>query len=208
MRQINREFILKEKDMKNNKKLRNSVMTAHGCYNNLNNFKYYLASYWHKNYRGFIVTKKQIKQAKEIYKKQQKETLKKYKNVLLFEGAGMEDASSVENTDINNPRIRTCLINNKGFKIYLELSYSHYEKKPGSILVDHCINETEREQTQDCNKTNYKKLEGRKTIKYNKKSILEFVNNNLDCSFESIHIENYDIGGVVFKKAICESPNQ
>jgi|LSQX01.3.fsa_nt_gb hypothetical protein len=113
----------------------------------------------------------------------------KGKRVLYFEGAGWEGADSSKNT-IGNCRIRTAFTNNKGEKIYLEMGASTvYNKKTVvkyGLCVDHLFNITGDDQ--DINKNfipiDYQDL--RENYSYTTEDITRWINENLDCDFDTI----------------------
>ena len=107
---------------------------------------------------------------------------------LFFEGAGC-----VPRGDVENCRIRTAFTNDDGKKIYLELSGMEVTKHTPDRLknfqnvgfVDHCHYITDEKPNDDCNK--YKlTIERRTHFEYSKQGILDFVNSQLDCSFDQI----------------------
>lgn len=109
---------------------------------------------------------------------------KEQDKVLYFEGAGC-----VPRGDVENCRIRTSFVNDEGVQIYLELSGFEVGKRSGekfkglinASTIDYCY-----EVTADGEK--YRADIGFKSFEYSKASILEFVNENLHCSFTEIKI--------------------
>ena len=108
--------------------------------------------------------------------------------ILFFEGAGC-----VPRGDVENCRIRTAFTNDKGVRIYLELSGMEVTKHTADRLkcytnvafVDHChyINGGKYDYediVRDC--------ERKVNFEYTKQEILNFVNNRLHCSFEQVII--------------------
>lgn len=117
---------------------------------------------------------------------------------LYFEGAGWADADTSKSTNVGNCRIRTAFINNKGRKIYLELtSYtkSKYDVKNkrypeyeiGHVLgfVDYCFY-IDTESKDPCNNCVIRKVERNIKFNYTKEDIIKMINKNLDCSFDNI----------------------
>ncbi len=102
--------------------------------------------------------------------------------VLFFEGAGC-----VPRGDVENCRIRTAFVNDSGEKIYLELSgFEPHKHTPNNLkcyaniaFVDYCYILEYGEE-----KCRFDIV--RKNFEYSKKSILDFVNECLNCSFESL----------------------
>jgi len=127
---------------------------------------------------------------------------------LIFEGAGWENASSA--SDIGNCRIRTRIKNNAGEIIYLEMSgrekskYGKHEMDwPDFVGFVHYCHEGH-----DCNETKsrYRKLSLHTRINWQAKYLLEWVNFNLNCSFDSLRVVND--GSIQVhdtKEPLCES---
>ena len=127
---------------------------------------------------------------------------------LIFEGAGWEKASSA--SDIGNCRIRTRIKNNDGEIIYLEMmgrkksEWSTYGRKKNWSdfvgFVFHCHT------GYDSNKMNqYCKLEIGTIISWDAKTLIEWVNKNLNCSFNSLRVENDGVQVHNTKLPLCES---
>lgn len=128
-------------------------------------------------------------------------------NTLIFEGAGWDKCDSC--TDIGNCRIRTRIKNNDGEIIYLEMhgrAKSKYGKNemnwPDFVgFVSHCHIDDN-----DCSK--YRKFELGTRINWQAKYLLEWVNENLNCSFDSLSVIND--GSVEVHETespLCESIN-
>lgn len=131
------------------------------------------------------------------------------KKVLYFEGAGWADADSSKKTNVGNCRIRTAFTNNNNQKIYLELmSYEKilndvkkYPRFPeyevGEVIgfIDSCHIITNDELHDDENDANLR-IEHRNmtNIKYSLESILKYVNETCNCSFDEVKTLN-DLGG-------------
>ena len=123
---------------------------------------------------------------------------------LVFEGVGWERASS--SSDVGNCRIRTRIKNNDGVFVYLEINgfeRSKYDKpqRPFEITgyVMHCY-------SQDCNeRSEWRKLEHAR-FNYTASALIEFVNQNLNCSFNALRVVND--GSVLVHETwqpLCES---
>jgi len=101
---------------------------------------------------------------------------------LVFEGAGWPGA---EHNGVGNCRIRTRLKNKDGRVIYLEIS-GHITNCKGYSYIDHCFDQKDE-------RTNYTKdlscWQGPR-FTYNKKKILDFVNEILNCDFDSMEVRN------------------
>jgi len=102
------------------------------------------------------------------------------KRVLVLEGAGWAEADSSKATDLTNCRIRTRFLNNEGKAIYFEANM-HNEQLLGSAVHSFSSNCNEHSEWRN---NEYKKFD------YTKEGLLEFINNNYDCSFESVEVVN------------------
>lgn len=113
-----------------------------------------------------------------------KEDAEKAVKVLYFEGAGC-----VERGDVENCRIRTAFVNDEGKRFYLELwgievtknSPERYKAFENAGVVDYCYILSGDDETICFD------IEQR-TFEYSKQGILEFVNDNLHCSFDEIKV--------------------
>ena len=120
--------------------------------------------------------------------------------VLYFEGAGWSEADTSINT-IGNCRVRTSFINNEGKQIYLEMGtgfiYNEKSKKEIEryyLHIDHVFYITG--DNDDCNKNQikYDWKNSKDNYSYSKEDITRWVNNNLNCSFDTIEVLP-DLGG-------------
>lgn len=118
---------------------------------------------------------------------------------LLFEGVGWADADISKATDVGNCRIRTRLRNNVGRVIYLEILCCHFENKNimpkwmGSYNYGAIIDSIfYYDAWWDRNRNLSRDLQALTDIhfEYNKANILKFVNDNLNCSFDNIEVDN------------------
>jgi hypothetical protein len=122
---------------------------------------------------------------------------------LVFEGAGWDKCDSA--TDIGNCRIRTRIRNNAGEVIYLEMmgrESNFRERHEGAAdfigFVQHChINDNDT--------SKYRKFENGTRIKWDAKTLLEWVNKNLNCSFISLDVQNNGVRVHDTKLPLCES---
>jgi len=105
---------------------------------------------------------------------------------LIFEGAGWADADNSKSTDLGNCRIRATFENTKKAGIYLEMS-CHSEEWHISHLF--------KTRDQKTNHTPEFKHLQRIKREYSKKSLLNFVNEELECSFDNIEVDNSDFDG-------------
>ncbi len=128
-------------------------------------------------------------------------------NILIFEGAGWDKCDSA--TDIGNCRIRPRIQNNKNEIIYLEMMGR--EKQSGKREMDwpkfvgfvsHCFMGEESN-----NVSKYRKFEVGERIVWNARSVLAWVNKNLDCSFSSLSVENDGVRVHDTKLPLCVSNN-
>ncbi len=123
---------------------------------------------------------------------------------LIFEGAGWDKCDSC--TDIGNCRIRTRIKNNDGEIIYLEMMGRERSERglyemdwPKFVgFVSHC-----HIKDNDCSK--YRKFETGTRISWDAKTLLEWVNKNLNCSFTSLRVENDGVRVHGTNKPLCES---
>lgn len=119
--------------------------------------------------------------------------------VLYFEGAGMDFYSKeqTKHSDIGNFRIRTSFLNNFGQQIYLEIMNGYVYDKKGknierfSMHIDFCfeVPEDKEEEIQ------YHKIYNRnkdhlqtREYDYTKHDITKWINDNLNCSFDTIQV--------------------
>jgi hypothetical protein len=189
----------KLQDIYTDKKFRNQVAYAHGCYSAFPNSKFkYKQTCSHPD--RWIVTEEQIALALKELERSQAETAERYKNSLLFVGMGMTYETE---TDIGNYRIRTEFLNKDGHQFFVEFG----------TAVDHeytrCDFSIDRE-GKGGDVYNYAGLErAAKTehsiCRYTPDNILNLVNKTFGCNFTEIFIDNYDLScdGVM-----CESPKK
>lgn len=121
---------------------------------------------------------------------------------LYFEGAGWPETEKKYGL---NCRIRTALTNDKGRKIYLELMAGKKDKKRMKeyefagipdiyTIVDSCHYITDDYKVDDCNVSrirgeNDEELEHNfNWMPYTLDNILNFINVNLDCSFDKVEV--------------------
>lgn len=108
---------------------------------------------------------------------------------LIFEGAGWDKCDSA--TDIGNCRIRTRIKNNNNEIIYLEMmgraksKYGRHEMNwPDFVgFVSHC-------HIKENDSSKYRKLEIGTRIAWSAAILLDWVNKELNCSFDSLRVEN------------------
>lgn len=116
--------------------------------------------------------------------------------VLYFEGAGMNTYEAGE--DVGNYRIRTAFINNEGQEIYLELGGTKFDNKNRNgwyWRVDHVFNlSISKDENESRINVNKGMFEG-----YTKENITNWVNDNLNCNFETMEVlddmEGYRVHG-------------
>ena len=133
---------------------------------------------------------------------------------LIFDGAGWAEADTSKGTDVTNCRIRTRLRNNIGRVIYLEMGCCHYDSKTKYIPkyaeglnyathIDHLFyTDSKWDSKRNCSR----ELSPLTTVKfeYNKENVLNFVNNSLNCSFDSIEVVNDGLNIHATKEPICD----
>ncbi len=109
---------------------------------------------------------------------------------LYFEGAGWADCDTSKATDMGNCRVRTAFTDDKGRKIYLEMSSNEVTKNSSPLVknlkyacwVTDCFYITgDRD---DCS-NNRIHNRNEKTFEYNRENVLQFVN-SLGCSFTQV----------------------
>lgn len=127
---------------------------------------------------------------------------------LYLEGAGCEGTDKGE---IPNCRIRTAFTNNEGKKIYLEIlgiektmddlkkykRYEGYEVGEAIGFIDSCHYITDDPMIDDCNNSRLE-CERKGNISYSYNGILNFINENCNCSFDNIEVLGWMSGYRVF----------
>jgi hypothetical protein len=179
-----------------NEEFRNDVAYAHCCsYQGQDEF-YGTCSYPLK----WVVTPERKEIALKEIERKKGIVLKDNINKLFFEGAGCVAIDKVENC-----RIRTRLKNNNGELIYLEIigstphEYTPDHLKAYSAIghIDFCHLSADREEK--CIKP------GNIHFEYTKENILKWVNDNLNCSFTEIVIDNNNIHVFENESPLCIS---
>lgn len=97
--------------------------------------------------------------------------------VLIFEGAGVPNSHE----EVGNCRLRTCFINLDGDTFYLEMLNRRLDD---TAYIDFIYKENKTKSR------NQEALDSRCHIKYTKQSILDMVNRNYRCNFDSILIDD------------------
>lgn len=117
---------------------------------------------------------------------------------LIFEGAGWPKA---ESADVGNCRIRTRIKTNDGRIVYLEMGCTPNFRNSGFgfNLIPHVSHCHTRENGNDP----LRKFEGCLPFEYNKKNILKWVNDNLNCSFTDLEVDNENIEVHATKEPLC-----
>lgn len=110
--------------------------------------------------------------------------------ILTFEGAGWSEA---ESNNVGNCRVRTWLRNDKGIKIYLELTGTEVGKYHGKYYRDNFkwlghISHIFKEEYEETNHD--PELSKLKDIEYTTQDILKLVNDSLNCSFQGMQVLN------------------
>jgi len=137
--------------------------------------------------------------------------------VLYFEGAGCENTCR---GDISNCRIRTAFTNNEGKKIYLEIQgiektkddFKKYHRFNNYVIGEaigfidsyHYITNDSKIDDENNSRLEY---ERNVNISYSYKGILKFVNENCNCSFDSIEVLGWLAGYRVFADTTKETYN-
>jgi hypothetical protein len=119
---------------------------------------------------------------------------------LYFEGAGMNFyGEQPDHIDVGNFRIRTSFKNLDGKQIYLEMGNGHRhdltKKKPKIITkwalhIDFVHEVTSDPKIDDCNKSRiaYDRKHTNDNYMYTKADITRWVNENLNCDFDTIEV--------------------
>ena len=187
----------KFKEINKDEELRNAVAFAHSCYDDKDNFLHKKALMYPISYK---VTQEQIKKAKELRDKKQIEVLRENKNNLLFVGMGTEFQPTIKG-GLSNHRIRTRFLNSDGIDCFIEVGTGRED----NLRIDHALFNPNNET--DENKYNNHNLLETKTpaLKYTYENVLKLVNQNFNCKFKKLIVDNYNIScdGV-----ICESPKE
>lgn len=128
-------------------------------------------------------------------------------NVLYFEGAGMDFYSNeqTDHSNVGNFRIRTAFKNNEGVEYYIELGntirYDFTKKKPKVISnfalgIDHLFKLEDRNK-EELKMGGYEIKKDHNAIKqldYTKKDIVKWINENLNCSFDTMQVLDFMYG--------------
>ena len=120
------------------------------------------------------------------------------KDILLFEGAGMDIYE--EGSDVGNYRIRTAFIDGNGNKIYLELGGNLQNCKTSKRFgwythIDYCFN------LSVSTDENISRIKLKNTFfkGYSKKDLTNYINENFNCKFDTIEVldwmEGYRVHG-------------
>lgn len=122
-------------------------------------------------------------------------------NVLYFEGAGW-DYEVNEESDVCNYRIRTVFTNNEGEQIYIELGRANRptgknRKKDfeWALRIDHLFNLADRANDGYEMDKDYKEI---RELNYTKADIVNWINKNLNCNFDTIQVLDMFYGYRVF----------
>lgn len=116
--------------------------------------------------------------------------------ILIFEGAGW---SCANHNGVGNCRIRTRIKNNDGRIIYLELG--GHENNDFKGRVDYCFDVVDERTSHTKDLSYIKSL----YFPYTKEGILKLVNENLNCSFSSVVVDNDNIRVHETKEPLCSS---
>lgn len=107
---------------------------------------------------------------------------------LIFEGAGWAGADSSKATNVGNCRIRTKLRNRAGRVIYLELGQT-FVSDP-QIYIDFCFYADSEWDSRRSISNGMPSRPSSIHSKYSKEGIIAFVNETLDCDFDSMEVIN------------------
>ena len=118
-------------------------------------------------------------------------------NVLYFEGAGMNFyGEAMKHSDVGNFRIRTSFFNNEGVQYYIEMGKCPRYNNKHKVISDYALRIDHLFKVEDRNKEELR--HGSYEIKtdhialreldYCKHDITEWINENLNCSFDTIEV--------------------
>lgn len=162
----------------------------------------------------YIVTDEQIKEAQAERERAKKRTIETNKGNLLFTGMGMVYEPRFDG-DICNHRIRAEFSNAHGRRFFLEIGTAYYTRNCESFRVDHAIDRTRQQELNDAIDKqgefyNYRGLEVKRPmdrhamlLRYDHDTVLKFVNDNFNCHFKAVVIDNYNVST---DDVISESP--
>lgn len=200
-----------------NEELRNAVAFAHGCNDKYGKHLHYKALMCPVEY---IVTEKQIQEAKNEYERAKKEKVKNLKaGQLIFVGMGSSFAPRFDG-DLCNHRIRTEFKNKEGRRFFIEVGTGKY----GYMRCDHSVDRDMEYQYNDNFRDlsekmkpvkkyslewqllhedrkkwlkqpyyNYAWLEHKDLGKYTKENLLKIINETFGCSYTSIEVDNHTL---------------
>jgi len=131
---------------------------------------------------------------------------------LVFEGAGWDGAEVSTKSGVGNCRIRTRIRNIEGRLIYLELGGTQFSGKhiptyaKGLNYASHIDHVFYDDSKWDSKRNSSGALSHIRNIhfEYNKSSILNFVNKNLNCSFNDIEIINKGLHVHDTEEPLCD----
>ena len=212
-----------------NPEFRNEVAYAHQCCDKDGKFKHYSTCSYPVRY---IVTKAQINEAKgliEFDKKARQNFIKHNPEVLVFVGMGCTYAPRFEG-DLCNHRIRTEFKNMEGHSYFIEVGTGRGQEMRVDHSIDRDL-EIEHDSnlerlSKEMEKVKYRSTEWFKLHEakerwwkqpynnfanlergaygdYTKKNLLRIINNNFNCAFEEIEVDNFTLTTDDF---VCESP--
>lgn len=149
----------------------------------------------------YYVTEEQVAQAQEEVKAAKVRAIEANKGKLLFVGMGMTYEPKYEG-DPGNHRIRTEFQNPNGRRFFIELGTGAINKdhsQSDRMRIDYAIDRTRQDELKDAHDKqsqfyNYKGLEMRKNFsRYHVREILKLVNDNFDCNFSEMVVDNYNL---------------
>lgn len=208
------------------KKLRNQIAYAHGCYDSNTNFKYLKTCSYPIEY---TVTQAQKDLALQEIERDKVEILSNLGNKLVFVGMGCDYKERYEG-DVCNHRIRTEIQNTNGRNFFIEVGTWGSELTSIQHVIDRDLEieyEIKRSEYYDLIKSNggfslnmnkdselwqqyqhYQKQpyywhkkevwEGLK-IKYTFENVINLVNMLFDCNFDTMEVDNYTLRTEFYK---------
>lgn len=189
-----------------NEKFRNAVARAYKCYDQYHHFLYRFVL---NKFNKYIVTDEQITEAKMELQRAKAEVYRKHGNDLLFVCMGCDYKPRYEG-DPCNYRILTEFTNRFGHRFLIEFSRAPTDE--GFFIIFAIDRDREFELKSDPERQqeycNYKGLETTTFNQaYTKDNILKLVNEQFDCLFRKVIIDQHTIS-MDDREIICESPKE
>ena len=189
-----------------NEEFRLKVANPHPCCDTLSKFLHYGTCTYPQRY---IVTEEQIAEAKRELQRAKAAIYEKHGNDLLFVGNGWDYPPRYEDDPCNH-RISTEFTNKDGKRFFVEFCRA---VKGDGFIISWAIDrdkeiECEGDSLRQNEYYNYRGLMRRKfDLSYTKSNLLKLVNEEFDCLFRNIIVDQFTIH-LTDRKVICESPKE